>query len=95
MSICKIDVSIDVVRLSQVDMVQMDVDSIDVVASCMDANAQEYLMECIIQVWINILCKCVLRFTNVPGLPPLLYGQLLGGLCRISAFGLYEEHCHR
>ena len=50
-------VGINLVRLIQLEIVQVDMDSrlvlsgsLEHVVSCRDAIAQEYLMECIIQV---------------------------------------------
>ena len=54
-------VGTNMVRLSQLEMVHVDMYSrlvllgiLEQVVSCRDAIAQEYLMECIIQVWIQI-----------------------------------------
>ena len=62
----RILVGTNLVRLSQLEMVQVDMYSrlvlpgiLEQVVSCRDAIAQEYLMECIIQVWIIVFCMCV------------------------------------
>ena len=58
----RILVGTNLVRLSQLEMVQVDMYSrlvlpgiLEQVVSCRDVIAQQYLMECIIQVWITIL----------------------------------------
>ena len=55
-------VGTNLVWLSQLEMVQVDKYGmlvspgiLEQVVSCRDAKAQESLMECIIQVWIQIL----------------------------------------
>ena len=102
----RILVGTNLVRLSQLESVGVDMyrtlvlpGILEQVVSCRDAIAQEYLMECIIQV-ISATAYNVTQSLNVTvsGLPrrvpPRLPGQLPGGVCRAPAECQREEHHH-
>ena len=102
----RILVGTNLVRLSQLESVGVDMyrtlvlpGILEQVVSCRDAIAQEYLMECIIQV-ISATAYNATQSLNVTvsGLPrrvpPRLPGQLPGGLCRAPAECQREEHHH-
>ena len=102
----RILVGTNLVRLSQLESVGVDMyrtlvlpGILEQVVSCRDAIAQEYLMECIIQV-ISATAYSTAQSLNVTvsGLPrrvpPRLPGQLPGGVCRAPAECQREEHHH-
>merc|ERR1712016_37688 len=102
----RILVGTNLVRLSQLEMVDVSMFGrlvlpgiLEQVVSCRDAIAQEYLMECIIQVMsataYNATQSLNVTVSGLPRrVPPRLPGQLPGGVCRAPAECQREEHHH-
>ena len=101
----RILVGTNLVRLSQLEMVDVNMFGrlvlpgiLEQVVSCRDAIAQEYLMECIIQVMKESCSGKKLNYTHSGfprRVPPRVPDKFPGGLRRVAACGECEEHCDR